>query len=417
MRKGYKVGVVKFGFTLIEVLIVVAIVSVLSSAGVGKVKQQIDKGRDARRKSDIYKLSQSFEEYYNDNGCYPSNIEWGEVSCGETPSFLASYIDKFPCDPITKEKYTYQTIDEEGEFCDGLCGDCYGYRLLARLANEKDKDIYEIGCDEDSCGVESSDGKDPNWGLAMGAKVPVLGFIPGQGKDVGHTDKHDCQHSKDPECESPSPSVEPEVRRLKIRGRFIDYFTHEPIEGVSFVDHSTVRDSITTTSNANGEFLIDANIDEITEWPDEGNSKAFWYYPYCYYAQGISIKRFKTEALQVESAKFDLIDNPDVFPVNSLEMDIGDVTIWPATDFDYFSDKEVSFMIRYPEDGKATGNINFRTQDYSGGNKIPFNYSVRVEFTDREGNIYYSPYHIQDRSRGCDETATLRYFNNEFSWD
>jgi hypothetical protein len=45
----------------------------------------------------------------------------------------------------------------------------------------------------------------------MGHNVPVPGFVPGQGQDTGHTDKHDCQHSKDPECTTPTPNPNPTV--------------------------------------------------------------------------------------------------------------------------------------------------------------------------------------------------------------
>jgi len=164
---------------MIEVLVVVFVIGILSGLGVRTVKKQIDKSRDARRKSDIYKLTVSFEDYFNDNICYPTNADWEDVSCGDNSTIFSPYLDSFPCDPTTKEKYTYQTIDQEGNYCDGVCGDCYGYRILSQLANKSDKDIVEIGCDPDEgCGVEVPDGKNPNWGIAMGGKVPAPGFNP-----------------------------------------------------------------------------------------------------------------------------------------------------------------------------------------------------------------------------------------------
>jgi len=50
---------------------------------------------------------------------------------------------------------------------------------------------------------------------------------------------------------------------LTIRGRFIDYFTHEPIEGVNFVRNAKNQDAIIQPSNENGEFSIVTTVNEL----------------------------------------------------------------------------------------------------------------------------------------------------------
>src|SRR5579872_5066555 len=60
------------GFTLIEILIVVAIIAILASivlVGLGPTQQS---GRDARRLSDLHEVQNVVELYYNDCGFYPS---------------------------------------------------------------------------------------------------------------------------------------------------------------------------------------------------------------------------------------------------------------------------------------------------------------------------------------------------------
>lgn len=68
------------GFTLIEMLIVIAIIGILSSivlVGLGPVQRR---GRDARRQADLRGAQNALELYYNKCGRYP-----GSGSCGDTP--------------------------------------------------------------------------------------------------------------------------------------------------------------------------------------------------------------------------------------------------------------------------------------------------------------------------------------------
>jgi prepilin-type N-terminal cleavage/methylation domain-containing protein len=194
------------GFTLMEILIVVSLLGLLTGFGSVTVKEQIDKTNDARRKSDIYKLRGVLEHYYNDTDCYPAKTDWSTIECGSSTGFLSQYIGKVPCDPTLKTPYFYEQIDAGGNSCEGSCRVCPGYRLMAVLTRPSDADITAVGCEPTGCGVIDTNNRKPNWGIAMGSSVPVPGFVPGQGQDTGHTDKHDCKHSKDPECATPTPT-------------------------------------------------------------------------------------------------------------------------------------------------------------------------------------------------------------------
>jgi len=62
------------GFTLIEMLVVVAIIGLLSSVvvvGLGSARQN---ARDARRISDIRQIQNALEVYYSSNGSYPADL-------------------------------------------------------------------------------------------------------------------------------------------------------------------------------------------------------------------------------------------------------------------------------------------------------------------------------------------------------
>jgi type II secretion system protein G len=64
----------KRGFTLLEVLLVVAIVAMLSTLGAVSVSAQRKKANDARRRSDIHQLQVALEGYYADQQKYPDQL-------------------------------------------------------------------------------------------------------------------------------------------------------------------------------------------------------------------------------------------------------------------------------------------------------------------------------------------------------
>jgi prepilin-type N-terminal cleavage/methylation domain-containing protein len=70
------------GFTLIEILIVVAIIAILASVvlvGLGPTQQA---GRDARRISDLHEVQNGLELYYNKCGFYPGTAAAGTCTAG-----------------------------------------------------------------------------------------------------------------------------------------------------------------------------------------------------------------------------------------------------------------------------------------------------------------------------------------------
>lgn len=70
------------GFTLIEILIVVAIIAILASVvlvGLGPTQQS---GRDARRLSDLHEIQNGLELYYNKCGYYPGSLSSGACATG-----------------------------------------------------------------------------------------------------------------------------------------------------------------------------------------------------------------------------------------------------------------------------------------------------------------------------------------------
>lgn len=146
------------GFTLAEILIVVALIIVLMLVVLVNLRGQINKGYDAERKADLYKIQKAFNEYYNDHGCYPPLTILN--ACGGNQ--LAPYLPAVPCDPQTKQPYLYQPYDPTNL--------CAGYRILAGLFDLSDPAITQVGCSSSAgCGY----GVLYNWGVSEGGPVPT----------------------------------------------------------------------------------------------------------------------------------------------------------------------------------------------------------------------------------------------------
>lgn len=121
------------GFTLIELVLVVAIVGIISTMGITSFIGTQGRARDAQRKNDLGETKKALELYrYDSQGgaFYPSQANL--PSLANPPR---SYIKRIPNDPKTGTAYSY-TPSPAG------CGsDCTGYTLCATLERPEDPDI------------------------------------------------------------------------------------------------------------------------------------------------------------------------------------------------------------------------------------------------------------------------------------
>ncbi|BCX14930.1 MAG: hypothetical protein KatS3mg088_613 [Patescibacteria group bacterium] len=133
-------------FTMIEVLIVIAFLSLMVVISIFVFKSQISKGYDARRKSDLDRIKIALEEYEKDNNCYPPYLP----SCrGADAGILKSYISAIPCDPHTKTDYVYYA--DPSSVCAKWAW------IFTNLEYIGDPKIKELGC-ENGCGPSQSYG-------------------------------------------------------------------------------------------------------------------------------------------------------------------------------------------------------------------------------------------------------------------
>lgn len=146
------------GFSLMELLVVIVVLILLFILIVMNWKNQVNKGYDGRRKSDLASLRTALEEHYNDRECYPTTLG----SCGGTA--LNPYLPAMPCDPRRNISYLYTSAS--GDWCKD-------YVLCAALDNTGDGDITSMGCNSvTGCGW----GAGYNYCLASGTTAVAAGF-------------------------------------------------------------------------------------------------------------------------------------------------------------------------------------------------------------------------------------------------
>lgn len=100
------------GFTLIEILVSIAIIGLLASVIISMTSQARIRGRDTKRKADLAQLQKALEIYYNTNFSYPTtgNTWYAATgSCGGSfgytgasgyiPNLAPTYVAILPADP------------------------------------------------------------------------------------------------------------------------------------------------------------------------------------------------------------------------------------------------------------------------------------------------------------------------------
>lgn len=67
----YRLPITEKGFTLVELLVTIVIVSILASVGLGAAAGARRNADDTRRQTDLRKIESALQQYYADQGHYP----------------------------------------------------------------------------------------------------------------------------------------------------------------------------------------------------------------------------------------------------------------------------------------------------------------------------------------------------------
>lgn len=163
----------KKGFTLIELVVVMAIIAVLAAAGLSSFTSTQKKGRDARRKSDLTQVSRALEFYYNDQGEYPTSSGGQILACGASCNAACSWGSGPMCSPTNAATIYLQTLAEDPSanyqyFYDSSDGTMY--RMYARLENIQDLQIITPAVASTDCDTGGSQAC--NYGISSSNTTP-----------------------------------------------------------------------------------------------------------------------------------------------------------------------------------------------------------------------------------------------------
>ena len=92
------------GFTLVELLVVIALISVLAAMAMVQYRNSIQRTQEATLKTNLFRMRDAIDQYYADKGKYPSSLD-ALVS--------EQYLRRIPEDPFTKSVDTWQTVPAE----------------------------------------------------------------------------------------------------------------------------------------------------------------------------------------------------------------------------------------------------------------------------------------------------------------
>jgi general secretion pathway protein G len=92
------------GFTLVELMIVIAIIGILATLAIPTYKYANIRAKEAVLKENLFRLRDTLDQFYADRERYPETLE---------ELVKEGYLRKVPFDPMTEATDTWELIYEE----------------------------------------------------------------------------------------------------------------------------------------------------------------------------------------------------------------------------------------------------------------------------------------------------------------
>ncbi len=96
------------GFTLMELLLVLALIALLASLVTPVVTGSVHRARESTLKENLFAMRKAIDDYYADNGGYPAELEL---------LVQKRYLRKVPADPLTERSDSWVLVrtDDDGK--------------------------------------------------------------------------------------------------------------------------------------------------------------------------------------------------------------------------------------------------------------------------------------------------------------
>jgi prepilin-type N-terminal cleavage/methylation domain-containing protein len=108
-----------YGFTLIELIVVIALMGILATIGFSAYSTSMQTGRDNRRKLDLKNVATALQIYYSDNTSYPGP-DGNYVALPSIIPTISPYMKQVPQDPkFASDSYIKQYVYKR------MPGNCY----------------------------------------------------------------------------------------------------------------------------------------------------------------------------------------------------------------------------------------------------------------------------------------------------
>ena len=97
------------GYTLIEMMIVISIISILATLALPSFQKSLVRAKETNLRRSLFIMRDTIDQFFADNGRYPDSLQDLEAS---------KYVRQIPMDPFTGRSDTWITIPP-GEFAEG----------------------------------------------------------------------------------------------------------------------------------------------------------------------------------------------------------------------------------------------------------------------------------------------------------
>lgn len=142
------------GFTLVELLIAVSILTILTALGLLFFGGALKNARDHQRLKDLNTIAQALEMYRNDFHYYPSSSS--DTDSMDNLKFnlvdQKNYLSEMPADPLndSERKYQYKASGTGGNCTNEIGSYCNGFVLCAKAEGDIGFD-NPTGCETLDC--------------------------------------------------------------------------------------------------------------------------------------------------------------------------------------------------------------------------------------------------------------------------